>query len=90
MLLLVEMTQSTLNKVQVDHDVDVALHSLQRGIVTKLSFSNAVGRPSVHGACFNALSCSLMTDNREFIHTVPDSAGGKGGILTFVGWQVTL
>jgi len=25
--------QSTLNKVQVDHDVDVAFHSLQRGIV---------------------------------------------------------
>jgi len=25
------MTQFTLNKVQVDHDVDVALRSLQRG-----------------------------------------------------------
>lgn len=27
-----EMTQTTLNKVQVDHDVDVALHSLQRDL----------------------------------------------------------
>ena len=26
----------TLNKVQVDHDVDVAMHSLQRGIAAKI------------------------------------------------------
>ena len=33
LLLIVEMMQSTLNKVQVDHDVDIALRSLQRGNV---------------------------------------------------------
>jgi len=35
-LFLVEMTQSTVNKVQVDHDVDVAYHNLQRGIAMKI------------------------------------------------------
>jgi len=40
-LLLTDVTQSTMNKVQVDHDVDIAYRSLQRGItLTPLVTSN--------------------------------------------------
>jgi len=38
--LCVEMSQMTMNKVQVDHDVDVALHSLQRGSVSNIFLTN--------------------------------------------------
>ena len=34
------MMKSMLNKVQVDHDVDVALRSLQRGIVIRMFLTN--------------------------------------------------
>ena len=32
----------------------------------------------------------MVYGQRSEIHSVPASAGGRGGILTSVGWQVTL
>ena len=36
--------QSTMNKVQVDHDVDVALRSLQRGIVANIFLTSCLNQ----------------------------------------------
>ena len=60
LLLLTEMMQSTMNKVQVDHDVDVAYRSLQRGIVMTLLLGSQL-KVEMYWMCENKLAISCLS-----------------------------